>query len=380
MPNGCGLADCPVHFKFLRSMPKLWRYICLQTLGLIAAITALLICALILLRPDEITRLAAVSGSWRQMGIFFFVTLPYLLPIALPLATMAGCAVTASQMIQRGEWLALATAGFSPWQICAPIMSLLFVIGACNALICSELVQTAHIVTERLKLDWAALRPLRALQPRDPLRLARIAVAAGGRKGESLDQFLLCYARPNPGNKLPSLELLFAKGLDFKSDSFEMIHHHLIHLGKDPLEGESCDFFVQTAERSNISIPMVRSLLSPQNQSHIPMNRRNLRNLYQLRREDQNVEVDAELIRRAATALLPIALGLLGLLTGALGSLAHRKRSLAIALLFSLVTFLSPHIGKLFAAHLPSALIAYFTLPIAAIAIGLRCLNQLRLG
>lgn len=361
-------------------MPKIWRQICLQLTMLITAITALLICALVLLRPDEITRLAAISGTWRQMGTYFLVTLPYLLPIALPLATMAGCFVIAAQMIRRGEWLALTTAGLSPWQICAPILSLLFVIAGLNALICSESVQTAHLIAERLKLDWAALRPLRALQPREPLRLARMAVSAGGRSGESLLDFALCYARPDKSNRLPSLELIFAKGLNFKSTSFEMLDYRLIHLQRGDQNKSTPDFFVQSGQCARIPIPMLRSLLSQPSHRDIPLNRRSLRNLWQLRAQDPSAAVGVELIRRAASATLPVALGLLGLWTGSIAALGRRKNALIIAALCAILTFLSPHFGKSLAHHWPTALAAYFTMQIAAIAIGLRSLHTLRLG
>ena len=159
-------------------VPKLWKYIASRHLGLVLSITCALIGLLVLLRPDEMTRLAAISGSWRQLGVYFWVLLPYLLPVALPMACLAGSAILTAGLGSRGEWMALASVGFSPWQILAPTFSLLFAFGALNTFITSEMIEGAHGMIEAIKEDLVALKPLRALQAKEPLRLARVAVAA----------------------------------------------------------------------------------------------------------------------------------------------------------------------------------------------------------
>lgn len=360
-------------------MPLIWRYIYLRTSALIAAITALVMFTLVLFRPDEITRLAAISGTWTQMGIYFLVTLPYLLPIALPLATLGACAFTTAHLIQRKEWLALSTAGFSPWQICAPSFSLLLIVGGFNALICSEAVETAHHIAEHLKLDWAALKPLRGLQPQEPLSLGQFAVGAKKRSGESLSDLIICYARLHK-DRQPTLNLICARKLNFKKNTFELLDYDWFEVKKDKIETSDSQFSLQRAQLADVPVSLLRAFLTSKQRSTTPLNRLNLKNLIRNRANHPSMSISGELIRRAASATLPLSLGLVGLWTGSSAAIGHPLSALSAAFFCAILTFLSPFLGKALSGHWQSAFATQFGIQAIAIVLSLRRLQRFSLG
>lgn len=346
-------------------MPVLWKYIASRHLGLTLSITCALIGLLVLLRPDEITRLAAISGNWRQLGIYCWGLLPYLLPIAIPIACLISSAILTAGLGSRGEWSALANAGLSSWQVLCPIVSLLCAIGALNAFITSEMIEGAHGIVESIKEDLVALKPLRALQPKETLRLSRVAVAAEKRERGDVSNIVFGYLKPSNSGAAPALGLICARKLRFRPDSFELENFAHVHFRTDP-RGDLTNLIVEQTQRADVQASLLRAFLAPGRARPIPIDRQSLRSLIRQSQSSPGLtaEIRGDLMRRSASGILPIALGLIGLQAGLKAALMRKSIPLYTGALLATGLFLLFIAGRSLAANWGVGFAVYLGLPI----------------
>lgn len=362
-------------------MPKLWRIFIVQTFMLTLVITCGLICLLGLLRPEDLTKFAAISSSWKQLGTYLVVLVPYLLPIALPLGCLFASALVAARIAAKGEWLALTSAGISPWRILCPIVSLLVIFGALNAFIASETIERAHRKIEDIRWDLAALKPLRALQPEEPLRMGRLAVGAEGRERGNVTEILFGYLSSTKHRTEPLIGLINARKLHMRGSSFDLEGFSHIYF-QAPSDREAPSLLVvQQAEKASIQASLMRTLLIPEKKTaYLPIDRQSLRSLLHLMGQTGNErsKIISEIFRRVANGALPVTLGLLGLWGGCRVGLCGKSRAAIAPTCFAALTFLSIFMGKSLQPYWPLTLIAYILVQLCASTYSIWRMHRMR--
>ncbi len=197
-------------------MPILWRYLLAHYLKVLLFTTFTFISLLFATRFSQIAEFAALGASGSQIALFALTLIPYILPIALPIACLISAIILFQRLSCTQELSAMRAAGLSLSQLAAPILLAGAALCLLNFYATSELATHAYMLGRKMKTVHANVNPLLLLQkthlfPHTDIYVDMRTVKAG----ESVDNLTLFFYNPDRMR----LNLVHAKSLHLAGDT-----------------------------------------------------------------------------------------------------------------------------------------------------------------
>lgn len=197
--------------------PVLWRYILkryCQSLGIcLFGIVALLLAT----KLDEVARFIALGASSSKIGLFVLYQIPYILQIALPLASLVAGFSTMATMSSNGELTAARSSGYSLSAILAPLSIFSLLLSLTMMWGIFDLSSKSHYAAKELEFDVREQEPLAFIQSGRFLAEHSAALEINGSLciGDTAKDILLCF--PAPGS--PRLSLIILKSAQAETNA-----------------------------------------------------------------------------------------------------------------------------------------------------------------
>lgn len=155
-------------------MKLFWRYLLFHYLKLLSLSVCGLIAILLTMRLDDIAHFACLGGGWWASLQFIFLQIPYLMPLALPLAALMSAYLTLRRLNTTHELTALRSSGLSLRAILAPLIAGGGMLMGLNFYLVSEVAPQAHLTNSLLKKELKSLNPLVMLSNKRLLQMQGI--------------------------------------------------------------------------------------------------------------------------------------------------------------------------------------------------------------
>lgn len=152
-------------------MPLLWRYLLKQYIKVFVLCVLAFIAILITMRLEDIAYFATLGPNLKSVILYVFQQIPYILPIALPIAALISSILLMQRLSRAYELTAMRSLGFALRDILAPIVLASLFFSAVNFYIVSELSTTSHFNAGMLKNELRAVNPLLLLHNRHVMRM-----------------------------------------------------------------------------------------------------------------------------------------------------------------------------------------------------------------
>lgn len=190
-------------------MPLLWRYLVGHFLTIVTATVIAFIAVLLTMRLDEIAHVASLGAPLKALLLFVFHQMFYVLPIAIPLASLIASFILIQRLSKSHELTALRACGFALKDILAPILFSAAFLSILNFWVISELATNSHLQTNLLKSELRAVNPLFLLHNKPLMQAKGFYVDAFGpaRLGEFANDVILAI----PHKHQQRLSLFIAK-------------------------------------------------------------------------------------------------------------------------------------------------------------------------
>ncbi|MFA6916681.1 MAG: LptF/LptG family permease [Parachlamydiales bacterium] len=153
----------------------LWKYLVYDYLKVMALCTISFVAILLTLRFDEIAHFACLGSSAGELAQFITLQLPYLLPIALPIAALISSYLLFSRLSIRQELTALRACGVGLFAILTPILITATFLTAADFYLTSEIASQAHLTNGQLRHKLRTINPLILLQNKRILSMQGIS-------------------------------------------------------------------------------------------------------------------------------------------------------------------------------------------------------------
>lgn len=297
-------------------MPFLWKLL-LRRFLLIFMLTLLgFIGFLIIFQLEELAKLAASGADLFNLSLFALLQIPYILPVAIAISTLASAFIVMRTLSRSGELTALRASGASISKTLAPLYALALFLVISNFLITSELATRAHMASRNLLVKLTSSNPLFLLENN------RAATLRGGyvslesiKKGERASNLLLCQLAPDSGR----LALFLAKSLTLEEGSLTLDSAALLY----PLKQEG--LYLENVQKSEGSALQWAHLFRPQKfkyaADHLPFKMllseiATFKNGSSGKGERALGKIQIEIWRRVSFALAPFSFFLLGAIFG----------------------------------------------------------------
>ncbi len=199
-------------------MPLFWRYLLSQYLKTFSLCVVAFIAILLTMRLDEIAYFATLGADVGHIAWFAVQQIPYILPIAMPIAALISAILLVQQLSHAHEITAMRTCGFSLGDILAPILVAALLLSTLNFYIISEMSTTSHLGAGQLKTQLRSINPLLVLQNKHIMQVKGFYYDTLGpsRVGEYAQDIV--FFSPNKHNN--RLNLLVAKQLHATPEQF----------------------------------------------------------------------------------------------------------------------------------------------------------------
>lgn len=124
--------------------------------------------------------------DWRLFFEACALTIPSMLPYALPMGVLAGVLIVLGRMSAQNEILAMKAAGMSLWRITAPIFFIAIAAVALSSVINLEYAPRATEVAKNIASGAARANPAQHIAPGDFFRNKQWTIYAARREGDLL--------------------------------------------------------------------------------------------------------------------------------------------------------------------------------------------------
>jgi lipopolysaccharide export system permease protein len=218
-------------------MPLLWRYLLAHYFKILVLSTTSLLAVLLTTRLDEIAHFACLGCSWWQVMQFIGLQLPYLLPLALPIAALLSAYLTFRQLSHTHELTAMRASGLSLKAILAPILTGAAILAIFNFYLVSELAPMAHLKNGLLKHELRSINPLLLLSNKRLLQMQGIYGEALGsvKHGKWAHDVILAL----PATEQKRQQLIVAKRVT--AEEHILNSSQVTHIGAQPNASEGFD-------------------------------------------------------------------------------------------------------------------------------------------
>lgn len=358
-------------------MPILWRYLLKNYFRVLLLAATGFIALLLTLRLTEIAHFAALGASWVNVLQFAFWQIPYILPIALPIAASISAILLLQHLSKNGELTALRSAGLSFREIFTPLLIAAAFMSLLNFYVVSELATGSHLSSALVKSELRALNPLLVMGNKYLMRLKNIYSDTLGpsKVGENASDVILAMPSKGAGD----LNLLVAKRFESTQSSFNGQHVTIL----STLQRDKKALFIENLSSVETAIKDFRLLVEKKtctlNNDHLKMayllsrygtEKQNLNTLIAENRPSNEIKqkqrslnrVYSEMMRRVSIAIAFFSLTFLG---AACGVRIGRNDSIKGIVIVIALTAL--YIAAYFSAkgldHLLIPTIAFYILP-----------------
>lgn len=345
-------------------MPLLWRYLLANYLKLFFLCVSAFIAILMTMRLDEIANFAALSPDMGTLLWFVIQQIPYVLPIAFPVAALISATLVARDLSEAQEITAMRSCGFALRDLVAPILLAALALSLLNFYVVSELATASHLNSGRLKNELRSVNPLLLVHNRHVMKMRGYFFASLGSShiGEYDTDALFFF----PGKHNERLNMLAAKKLQMTPTGFlgdqvtVMIHQkHGDGSGPDQLIIENFDQitiaindFIQMMDKKNWSVnndqlklPLLLVRLAKSQELLTVLKSQGASNSEMKAVQIECAQCLSEIFRRLSAALAVFSFSLMGL---AFGINISRNRSMKGTLYLVILTAF--YLGAFFAA------------------------------
>lgn len=151
-------------------MPIIWRYLYKQFFKVFLLTTISFIFILLITRLKEIARFISLSPNIGCVLAFVINIVPYILPIAIPIASLLSVVILFQKLSRSHELTALRCSGFSLFSVIFPIISVALLLSLLNFYIVSELTSHSQIFSRKTINELITTNPFYLLENRNKLR------------------------------------------------------------------------------------------------------------------------------------------------------------------------------------------------------------------
>jgi len=231
-------------------MPIIWRYLLSNYFKVLLLCTISFIGLLLTLRLTEIAHFASLGAHWIYIAYYACCQIPYILPIALPIAALISAVLLVQQLSKNNELTALRSAGFSLRTILTPLLFAGAFLSIVNFYIVSELATNSHLSTALIKSELRCINPLLLLNNKHLMQIRGIYFDTLGasKVGESASDILIAM----PSKDKQCLNLMIAKNLEATPQNFTGSQVSVLSTMED--KGNSRRFLVENIGEAKTSI------------------------------------------------------------------------------------------------------------------------------
>ncbi|MCB1112683.1 MAG: LptF/LptG family permease [Chlamydiales bacterium] len=192
-------------------MTIIWRYLLSEYFKVLIFCVLAIIAVLLTTRIDDIAQFATIGPELHLLLTFIFLQIPYILPIALPIACLISAIILIQQLSHTHELTALRASGLSLWDILSPLLCAAALLSCINFYFISELATESHLTTGLLKNELNSINPLALAQNKHIKRAKGFFFETAGEThvGESAKDIVFAIANKTS----PTLNLLIAQEL-----------------------------------------------------------------------------------------------------------------------------------------------------------------------
>ncbi|MEM7174717.1 MAG: LptF/LptG family permease [Chlamydiota bacterium] len=199
-------------------MALLWRYLLKDYCQVLLLCIGAFIAALLTTRFQSIAELATIVPKFHLIALFILCQIPYILPIALPIAGLIAAILLIQRLSTTHELTALRTAGLSIHQIYAPLLFAALLLSLVTFLMTSEMTPRCRLYSYQIIHKAMTSNPLLLIQKPKLLKLGDSHVEMTmTHSGRCAKDFILAIKDQSKDQ----LRLLLAKQIAVKD-------HHLI--------------------------------------------------------------------------------------------------------------------------------------------------------
>ena len=199
-------------------MPLLWRYLLGDYLKIFALCVGAFVAILMTMRLDEIAYFATLGPQSLHILWFALQQIPYIIPIAMPIAAIIASTLLMLRLSQAHELTAMRACGFALRDIIAPILIAACFLSLANFYIISELSTAAHHNSGKLKNELRSINPLLLLHNKHIMQVKGFYVDTLGpsRTGEFAEDIVFF----SPNKRSHRLNMMIAKELRATPENF----------------------------------------------------------------------------------------------------------------------------------------------------------------
>ena len=151
-------------------MPTLWKYLLSHYLKIFLLSLISFISILLVTRLDDVARYAILADQQWQVFIFMLYQVTYVVPLAMPIASLVASIVLFQGLSHTQELTTLRAAGLSLRRITMPVILMATFLSLVNVCIDSELATQSHLASRQMQNDFMSMNPFVLLKNEKFLR------------------------------------------------------------------------------------------------------------------------------------------------------------------------------------------------------------------
>ncbi|MDN3508434.1 MAG: LptF/LptG family permease [Candidatus Neptunochlamydia sp.] len=344
-------------------MPLLWRYLLRSYFQIFLLCVKGFIAILLVTRVQEIARLASLNSHFGKICLFTLFQIPYILPIAIPIAGLIAAILLFQRLSHTQELTAFRVFGIKIQTLTTPLLMAAFLLSLLNFAIVTEITPRCRYYSNKLIQNITLINPLFLMKKSKILKLQDCYVDMKmthlGKEAEEI-----IFAVKNESND--RLSLMTAK--KFTVDNNLMTGKNVAIISNIGDDGAFYDnLIIENQETMSTSASALSSLMQRTTQ-HIGMKYLPMKTLLKTF-SDPDVKAKTvkqakfEVCRRIFFPVITFAFTLLGFSLGMQIGRGRKKRGIYIAILLSSLTFICSIAAKSFQL-VPYKVVFFYTLPL----------------
>lgn len=363
--------------------PVLWRYLILQY-GKIFALTLVgFLFILLTTRLEEAARLVSLGTSVDSVALYILYQIPYVLQVALPIASLIGAIYLFQRLSSNNELTAARASGISLFELYAPLLLVSLAISFLSFQMIFDLSVRSHLAAKQLEYSVREMNPLAILQNSRLLDARGIKVDMKGSliSDKRASDLILAMKAGENGHAT----IVLAKELASYEQTLSGKHTTVITTKDGKNDTGFDDLLIENTEENETALNGIAMVLNKRKMwkagndlLRLPLllaKRKNLEQKVEVKeykgKSPKSItrkirKVDAEVVRRISLSLAIVTFTLLGCAYGShIGRLHSKRRFVGVVLLVAL--FLVCYLAAKSLEQNPRTACLLFLLPHAVI-------------
>lgn len=345
-----------------KQMPIVWRYLLKNYIQVFLLCVIAFISILLVTRLHNIAELAALNTPFALILLFVLCQIPYILPIAIPIAGFISSLLLFQKLSITHECTALRSSGLTLNQIIAPILFAACSLCLINFLVVSEVTPRARLCAQDLFYNMKVVNPLFLMKKSYLLNLkdAYVDMSMTDLGKEATN---VIFAIKNERNNRLSLitikkcsvenNLLIGKKVGIISNIDTKVDGYFDHL---IIENQ-----VQMSTAASTLSQFIQTVREKVDCEYLPLNKLYLSSFSNKELKPKKIKrAQFELCRRFYFSLLPFAFTLMGISFGMQIGRNSQKWGFYFAICLVAFTLICSMLAKSFFLHPVKAAVCYF--------------------